>query len=152
MRGNWPVYAPLYNNKGIFAGWLTFTNEPGSDVNGSLTWTKPALAGYYTNGFSTTVNAIGSHYAQPAFHAGTNAIDFIGLTNALVRLSANNTATNLGPEKLSLTVGTNGVFNGMLTNGTQKIPFAGVVLQKQTNGIGYYLQGTNNSGLMLIEP
>jgi hypothetical protein len=36
-----PLYAPLYSGKGLFLGWITFTNWPGRTNFGDAFWIKP---------------------------------------------------------------------------------------------------------------
>ena len=56
-----PFYATLYKGTGAITGWLTFTNEPNSRLQGDISWIKTAAFGkYYTNGFTNIVTGVGS--------------------------------------------------------------------------------------------
>jgi len=73
-------------------------------------------------------------------------------TNDFV-MSANNRVTNASLNKLSVTLslGT-GLFKGKFfdANVLRIASFSGALLQKTTNGFGYFL-GTNQSGRILLE-
>jgi len=61
--------------------------------------------------------------------------------------------TNAGPNKLAITVSlSKGLFKGtFLDPGVARtVSFSGAVLQKSTNGAGFFL-GTNESGRILIQ-
>jgi len=158
--GRWALFAPLYTGRGCFLGWLTFSNAPGSDIDGGVGWFRPVQPSVtlYTMGFAVTTEAIGSRYTKPP--AGTAALNFTdgiavlsdgnlaqSFTNQ-VQLNANNTIVNLGANGLKLTVSPgNGLFSGQAQDpATGKyLPFKGVVLQKQNAGGGYFLN-QNQSG------
>jgi hypothetical protein len=36
-----PLYVPLYSGKGMFLGWITFTNSPGQTNTDGAFWIKP---------------------------------------------------------------------------------------------------------------
>ena len=36
-----PLYIPLYSGKGLFLGWITFTNSPAAANFGQAVWIKP---------------------------------------------------------------------------------------------------------------
>ena len=166
-NGAWPLYASLYRAKGSLIGWLQFdTNAPLDDLSGLVDWFKPSqpYTRYYPAGFTNQSTLIGSRYVAP-----TNSTDrVLELTNGVVILtggnlsqawtndfvmSANNRVTNASPNKLSVTLslGT-GLFRGKFydTNVLRTASFSGALLQKSTNGIGYFL-GTNQSGRAVIE-
>jgi hypothetical protein len=42
--GVWPLYVPRCDGKGLVMGWVTFANEPDSDLNAGLIWIEPAGA------------------------------------------------------------------------------------------------------------
>lgn len=165
-EGQWPFYASLYAGKGSAIGWITFTNRELDDLNGWLTWNKsnqPTMK-YYPLGFTNDmIAAIGSRYTPP----GTNRV--LNVTNALVSFSGGNLAapftnnvtltppvkiTNNTPNnRLTMTiVASSGLFSGSVTpQGTLRaIPFKGALLQKQTNGSGFFL-GTDQSGRVTLE-
>ena len=167
-NAEWPIYVPLYLNKGSLLAWVHFTNGIASDFEGNSFWFKPALpmAKYYPAGFlhpnSQTLN--GSRYLPPV--GLTNRI--LSFTNGLVILNGNNLSsaftnaiilgpgsrvTNASPNKLSVsfTLPT-GLFQGTFSpaGSTQTVSFSGAVLQKTTNASGYFL-GTNQSGRVEID-
>lgn len=166
-NGAWPLYAPLYQTKGTLIGWLQFdTNAPLDDVSGLVDWFKPGQpdARFYPAGFTNQTTLIGSRYVAPP--SSTNRV--LALTNGVVILTggnlsqawtndfvlgANNRVTNASPNKLTVTVslGT-GLFKGSFldTGVVRTVSFSGALLQKSTNGSGFFL-GTNQSGRVLIE-
>lgn len=176
-NGDWPLYIPLYSGKGSILSWVTFENRVNDDFHGDLNWSKPPLptAKYYPSGFTTNeATLIGSRYTAPV---GTNQI--LHLTAAELILSGGNisysniqtspltfrsytNSFNLGlsskvtdgtPHKLTLSFTlSSGLFKGSLTATNAKaIAFAGAVLQKATNGAGFFLD-TNSSGAVNISP
>ena len=165
--GAWPLYTPLYQTKGTLVGWLQFdTNATLDDVSGLVDWFKPAqpAARFYPAGFTNQTTLSGSRYVAPP--SSTNRV--LALTNGVAILTggnlsqawtndfvlgANNRVTNASPNKLTLTLslGT-GLFKGSLldTGVVRTVSFSGALLQKSTNGSGFFL-GTNQSGQVLIE-
>lgn len=159
-NGQWPLYAALYKGAGSTLSWLTLTNRTTDDVNGLLSWIKPALppSKQYPGGFACETMTIGSHYVRPAtgtnrvlnfsqttiqFQDGNLAVPF---TNT-VTLSANNQITNLSSNKLTLAISVaNGLFRGSVVDPSTDKPFSfrGALLQKQNIGCGFLL-GTNLS-------
>ncbi len=165
MQGQCPVYVPLYSGGGSVLSWLTITNRPTDDVTGLLSWIKPAQikAKLHPGGFTNDTMAVGSIYVRPAvpanpvinlanpqvmFEGGNLANDFI---NA-ISLGAGSKVTNLGTNKLSLTISTaNGLFKGSVvdpSNG-KSLKFTGALLQKQNAGSGFLL-GTNRSSRVVL--
>ena len=70
-----------------------------------------------------------------------------------VLLGANNHVTNVGPNNLTVALSLgSGLFKGTFTdsNTARTVSFSGALLQKSTNGAGYF-RGTNLSGRVLIE-
>ena len=165
--GAWPLYTPLYQTKGTLVGWLQFdTNATLDDVSGLVDWFKPAqpAARFYPAGFTNQTTLSGSRYVAPP--SSTNRV--LALTNGVAILTggnlsqawtndfvlgANNRVTNASPNKLTLTLslGT-GLFKGSFldTGVVRTVSFSGALLQKSTNGSGFFL-GTNQSGQVLIE-
>jgi hypothetical protein len=165
--GFWPLYVPVYSGQGVLISWLAFTNQPDSDIDGLLSWIKPALsnAQHYAAGFTQQCQAIGSAYVRPAractldlnltnanlaFSGGALSASF---TNCIVvgqlgRLI--NEGTNALTVSFSLLTGT---FTGHVTDpATRKsVPFGGVVFQKQNAGYGFLL-GTNQSSQVNLLP
>jgi hypothetical protein len=172
-RSTWPFYASLYSGKGSILGWLTFTNDLVllDDLGGPLSWFKlpQPRAKFYPAGFTLQTEAAGSVYS-PAYFANTNGNNaLLNFTNGLVVLenggltqpitnhisiSSKNKVTNLDANKLSLTFATtSGFFHGAVTDpaSLKSIPFNGALLQKQTNGSGFFLNG-NESGRVILTP
>jgi len=160
QSGQWGLYAPLYVGRGSLLGWLTFTNLPGADVEGLLSWIRPIQPSVvlYNPGFAVVTEATGSQYTRPP--AGTRVLNFAnglvaltdgnlaaGFTNQ-IQLNANNTVVNLGNNGLQLSLKTaNGLFSGSAQDPVTRkyLPFRGVVLQKQNAGGGFFLN-QNQSG------
>ena len=162
-HSQWPLYLPLYKGKGSLISWVNFTNEPTTDVSGLFTWFKQTnVAKYYSGAFTNESIIAGSRFVPPT----TNAI--LNLSNALVTFTGGNLAAdftntiaidtkskviNQSSNKLSLTFSkSSGTFSGSVTppTGGKAIAFKGAVLQKQTNGAGFFL-GTNLSGRVTLQ-
>jgi hypothetical protein len=160
-QGQWPFYISLYSGKGSILGWLSFTNQPESDIKGMATWTKlmQPSAKFYPGGFTNQIGAVGSLFQ---FTNGVPVLDFtageLWLANGNLAESFTNEFT-LGKNskitdtnKMSLTISTtSGLFSGGVVNPAtgKTIPVHGVVLQKQNIGAGYFL-GTNQTGEVFI--
>jgi hypothetical protein len=151
----------------LLLGWVQFdTNAFSDDLRGLVDWIKPTLptAQYYPGGFTNQITLIGSGYLPPP--STTNRV--LDLTNGVLVLSggnlsqswtndivlgANNRVTNASPNKLAvaLSLGT-GLFKGTFTDtGTARtVSFSGALLQKSSNGAGFFL-GTNQSGRVLLQ-
>jgi hypothetical protein len=165
-NGLWPLYAPLYLGNGSLLSWLAFTNQAGSDLNGSLSWIRSSnpKAHYYPGGFTNdfNINAVGSAYLPPV---RTNILDladaqleFSGgdlansFTNFLT-LGLNSTVKS-GSNHLAMTfVLSAGTYYGTVKDPSsgKTWPFRGAVLQKMNAGYGYLL-GTNQSSSVVFEP
>lgn len=164
-NGQWPLYVSLYSGKGSIMAWLTFTNEPTTDLAGQLSWIKLAQpsAIYYPAGFTNVTTALGSTYVSPvpttncllnltnasvAFLGGNLAADF---TNSIV-LASNSKVTNLSSNQLllSFTLST-GILNGNAKDVSTGViwPFHGAVLQKMNRAQGAIF-GTNQTGRVLL--
>jgi uncharacterized repeat protein (TIGR02543 family) len=164
-NGAWPLYVPLYQTKGSLIGWLQFnTNAPLDDVSGSVMWFKPGLpdARYYPAGFTNLTTLTGSRYVAPTTSrvlALTNGVMILtggnlsqAWTNDFV-LGANNRVTNTSPNKFTMTMSlATGLFQGSFldTGVGRTVSFSGALLQKSTNGSGFFL-GTDQAGRVLIE-
>ena len=160
-RGQWPFYASLYRGQGQIIGWLLVTNSEVTNVDGNVSWIKGSVpsAKYYPNGFDLEARATGSIY-------NAAAVPLLGFSDGVLSLAGGNlshpidtsvtvngtgaSGTNGATLKLSAS---NGTFNGSIMNpaNNAKIPFAGVFLQNQNFGAGYFL-GTNQSGRVLFNP
>jgi hypothetical protein len=166
MHGQCPVYVPLYSGYGSIMSWLTVTNRPADDVSGLLSWIRPAQikAKYYAGGFTNEAMVIGSSYVRPVpstnpvITVSAPAIAFSGgnLVNPFVNaiaLGAGSKVTNLGSNKLSLSIATaSGLFKGSVTDPStgKSFSFSGALLQKQNAGAGFLL-GTNRSSRVVLD-
>ena len=164
-KGQWPLYLPLYKDKGAIVSWVTFTNQDATDFRGLLNWFKQSqpTAKYFRGGFTNEVNLAGSRYTPPTTNRVLNFTSaFAGFTNGNlatdfaneVTLGANNKVLNLSSNKLTLTIAKpTGLFTGSVTppGRSKAVAFKGAVLQKQSVGSGYFL-GTNASGRVSFAP
>ena len=163
----WPLYIPLYSSQGSLLSWQAFTNRPGDDFNGALSWIKPAnpRARYYPAGFTNECQAIGSVYLPPVgvtnrvLNLSSAILTLAGgnlstdLTN-LVALGSNSRVTNLSTNQLSMSFSlSTGCFrgNGFDPLRRKSVSFGGAVFQKLNAGYGFHL-GTNVSGTVLLSP
>lgn len=165
--GQWPLYLALYSAQGSMLSWITFTNAPTTDLNGALSWIKPAnvRSKYYPSGFAVIVDAAGARYNAPV-GVGSKALNIAlgnvvltdgnlarSITN-LVSLGSNNKVTNLSSNKLSLSITlSTGSFSGSVVNPAtaKSIRIQGALQQKLNTGYGYFL-GTNQSGQVFFGP
>jgi hypothetical protein len=164
-NGTWPLFVPLYANKGILFSQVTFSNSPANTLGGDVTWIKPALrTPFYSNGFVFNTPLIGSSFVPPAkgvqvlnFTNGTIAFNGANLAQGFTNvttLNSNNVATVTGPNSVTLSLDKT---RGLLTRSHFKDPttlrltsFNGVILQNQNEARGYFL-GTNQSGSVLLQ-
>lgn len=165
-NGDWPLYLNLYKGKGMLLSRIAFDiNQPDTDLSGLMNWFKRAqVAKYYPGGFTNESMIVGSRFT-PA--AGTNRLlelttAVVGFTNGnlsadftnTIAIDARGKAINESANKLTLSVSkSSGSFSGSVTppTGGKAVSFKGALLQKQTNGFGFFL-GTNASGRVSIGP
>jgi hypothetical protein len=161
-NGQWPLYVPLYRNRGALLGWISIAGPPNDDLGGILSWIKPPvpLAKYYPDGFALEVPVMGSRYSAPArgipvlnFSEAAVVLSSAGLADVLVnyvKLDSNNRVTSANKVSVVFTLST-GAFRGSVPNpaGGKAISFGGVVLQNQNLGEGYFL-GTSESGKVIF--
>ena len=158
--GLWPFYVPLYSGHGSVFGWLTFTNDLVSDIEGPMTWIKlPQPTKFYPAGFTNETEAAGSTYVftkgTPVLTFGSGQLSLAGgnlqsFTNPIT-LGSDNKVTGTG---INLSVATSsGLFKGTVEdpNTTRKIPVSGAILQKQDAGFGLF-SGTNQTGQVFLGP
>ncbi|MDB6056419.1 MAG: large protein [Verrucomicrobiales bacterium] len=96
-QGYWPLYIPLYGNRGLIEGWLNFSSgSPG----GNVSWIRPsgALTSTYKNGFTNVTRLFGSPYTPmtPSLNPADGALDIgvpqltfsyaVSNNNAIVKL------------------------------------------------------------------
>ena len=163
--GQWPLYIPLYKGKGALVSWVTFdTNAAMTDFSGMLNWFKQTQAvKYFPDGFTNETTIAGSRFEKPAATNWvlnlTNAV--VGFTNGnlvadftnTVAIDAKGKVMNESTNKLTLSASkSTGLFSGsaLPPAGGKTVSFKGAVLQKQTNGFGFFL-GTDASGRVSIE-
>jgi hypothetical protein len=162
---DWPFYAPLYSGGGSVTSLLTFTNRASDDLNGMMTWIKPAMSNtrYYPAGFAVQSQMIGSTYnvpspsTQPVLNLANTPVAFTGgdlgsgFANA-ISIGPSSRVINHGSNNLSMTFSIpNGTFRGTVgapvNNST--LSFNGVAFQKNPSGYGL-LFGTNQSSSVLF--
>jgi len=165
--GHWPLYVPLYRGQGSLVSWVTFTNQPGSDCGGVLSWIKPAdvTAAYYPRGFHYVSQAEGSAYVAPLGattplqNLTTASVAFWGgnlgpgFTNR-VTLAPGGRLMNASSNALSLTFSpSNGGLNGRVTDPVtgRGWSFKGAVFQKRNVAYGFLL-ATNQASHVLLSP
>jgi hypothetical protein len=72
----WPLYIPLYANRGLIEGWINFSS---GSPRGNISWIRPAgaLSTTYTNGFTNEVAIFGSPYVPrtPSLTPGDGALN-----------------------------------------------------------------------------
>ena len=156
--GHWPLHARLGETGGTLVGWLRFSNRPESDVHGRLRWID--------NGQATDAIASGSAFNTPSGQHPLLASSSIVITldgGGLPEMIAALGEVKDGKEielisgknhKLSLSVSTaTGEFTGKFQHPVtgQLTPFKGVLLQKQTNGVGAFTT-PNGTGAVYILP
>lgn len=170
--GSLALYAPLYGGAGMLTGTIAFRTTAVSDLDGTLYWSKPAIAGAAVcpAAFALETLVVGSAYRTPA----------PGVPVLAVPVAANNTELALGDGELSaqivqpatlgednrvaitapvlagvaVTVKPNsGRFTGQflhpVTGAATKL--RGVILQKQNTGFGFF-PGAATSGYATFAP
>ncbi|HTY87137.1 MAG TPA: immunoglobulin domain-containing protein [Candidatus Acidoferrum sp.] len=165
QSGRWPLYASLYSGRGCLLGWLSFTNKPGSDLEGVLGWIRPVQpsVALYTMGFAAVTEAVGSRYTKPP--TGTPVLNFANgalvlsdghlagsFTNRF-QLNPNNKVVNLSANALQISFNAgNGRFGGKVQDPAtgKSLAVKGIVLQKQNTGGGFFLN-QNQSGEVYLE-
>ena len=156
-----PLFAPLYGNKGFLMGWLNFANADPFDLNGSVTWVKPAQSSkVLPAAFTREADVLGSVFNY------TNSIPALGLKNSIAaminRTAPGQSFTNTfvfankvsdKTNKLTLTISSAGTFKGsaIVPGSTKRIPFDGVVLQGTNLGFGY-LRLSDQEATVLLAP
>lgn len=166
-KGRFALFEVIYRGRGMLVGQMTCRPVPdsGSDIDGAAHWLRPAgqKPSSYTNGFLMSSALIGSAFSQPEASSilGLTEADVIfnlgnghdPVTNSVVFVTGNR-ITNNGPGSLSIFVSSrSGVFRGMTDMGasSRKVPFKGVMLQRQQMGGGYFHQ-TNSIGNVYVGP
>lgn len=156
-----PIYASLYQNKGLLFGWISL-DATNSSLN-SLTWIHPAASrGLYTSGFTNILApddislAVWSN--PPVGVESLSNLTFVntvtntnGLTNVAITTSSSGQIT--GPAVTgSINLKTGG-FKVVYGSGESKITAYGAVSigtnGAVTNAAGYYLTATNAQAVEL---
>ena len=147
----------------------SFSNQPATALGGTLYWFRPAgkLPAVYQSGFTNlTVPVVGSAYNatnKPLLALSSGQVTLEGgnlpftITNQIA-LASNNVITLMAAtgntNRLALTINkTTGAISGRFANpanSKQTIKVNGVLLQNQTNAVGYFL-GTNQTGAFLLD-
>jgi len=161
-QGDWPFY-PSIKGGGLTSGWITFSNDVSGDIAGQVRCIRPSQRRLYLSGYETQMAVIGSAFRF------TSGMPVLNLTNGQARFSSGNLwqsftnwislapkgkCVNLSENKLSLTFSSSaGTFKGTVVDPATGGPvsFKGAVLQRFNLGGGYF-RGTNESGLVWIEP
>lgn len=170
--GRFQVFIPLYKKAGMLTGWVDFVPQTGiSDFNGVLHWSKPenSREALYPQGFDLALDFMGSRYLAPLrgrrilnFNAsyGQSLLGFsrgnlpdVVLHEAVLgsdnKLSFPN--PGIAAPKFSITA-SNGLFSGSFSHPEvgKRIPFAGVVFQKQDIASGHF-KGLNQTGFVTLQ-
>jgi len=168
--GQWPLYLSPYKGRGMVLSEVAFdTNQVATDLSGLFNWFKQSdpKSKFYKDGITNEATLAGSRYVVPV---GTNAL--LNTSNAVVSFTGGglaadfaNTVTITPPGKVSnnptnvnkLTMSiskSSGLFSGSVTppGATKALAYNGVVLQKTTNGAGFFLGTNATSGRVSIAP
>lgn len=161
--GTFPIFAWLYNGKGMIQGWIGLTNTPTADLTGDVFWVRPNFVqrSFYPAGFTNDLPVVGSRYVQtnPVLDWTNGVVIFQGgnlgspFTNA-VFLTSKGTVTNVSTNRMALKIQSkSGRFNGWVNEPItgDRIPFMGIILQKESGGFGYFPDAPL-SGQVLLGP
>ena len=170
--GDIPVYAPLYQNKGMFTGILRLTQGGLAPLNNTLnppvelpplTWKKPKLSDtpLYKSGFVAKLTPTGGIYTAPP--AGVNLFEAGGGPGANVKLTFTGISSpqpfHISPDgKLTTATGANltsitkpaisvatGTFSATLGSPKAEFFIQAVGTGDQAKGYGYYLAPDSKS-------
>jgi hypothetical protein len=165
--GRWPLYATLYWERGSIIGWVTLADLTGSDLSGTLLWTRPrsSFGGSYPAGFTNQVEAIGSRYAASRnlgqtlnFTNGVAVFSGAGLDEPVTdtfQITPGGRVINTSSNRFSLAFTTSlGLFRGDFAEpgSNRSLFFQGAYLQKQSQGYGYFFNNNGQSGLVSLGP
>lgn len=168
--GKYPFYSAGYAGQGEVIGWLDFTGTAGhKTLGGELSWIKTAGSTNYLSGFTNLASTVvASCWTNAAI--GSRAMNFTG-GNALMTFSdsditTTNVVVSLGTDnkmKVDATLAKNfvsalstkdGVWSGTFqigSNAANKTKFAGVMLQDQNYGRGFFVRAIAG-GKAVINP
>lgn len=181
VNGEWPLFIPMYRNRGVMAGRLSITD---TGIPGQVVWFKNSFEDRsYPEGFTLALEPVGSRYvtteiprdwARPALNA---MIPFTQATASLTGgdmfsndLALWNFVTVFVPEpnrfraqrtaeRLQLNVNANngimwGTFVSPVTG--RVTPVRAVLLQQQNSALGYFLSrddaGLYSGGSFALRP
>lgn len=166
--GDWPLFASLYAGRGSVLSWLSFSNQPAADVQGTLSWIQPPTqrSKPFPAALDSSVRQVyGSRYLPPvrtneALHLTNALICFAGSASLsepftqAVRLACSPGQGSAVATSRKLTFAlrlSTGEFTGTvaLPGAAARVPFKGVVLQKQNRGAGFFLHD-GQSGLVSL--
>jgi hypothetical protein len=166
MHGHFPFYAAPYSNQGLLVGWLSFEEFNISELNGSLSWIRPASAkaSMFRAGFATDADVMGCVFFPPANSrvvSGANDVtcNVSGRATpadfsfpAVFDNSGRLTAPTANGFSLKFTKA-KGTFTGAIKDPYQGRPFKfnGVAFQKYNAAYGL-LVGTNATSELSISP
>lgn len=159
----WPFYVALYSGGGSVMSLLTFTNRAGDDLNGMMTWLKPAMSNTrYPAGFAHQSQMIGSTYkvpspsTQPVLNLSNASIAFTGgdlgsgFVNA-ISIGPSSRVANYSSNQFNMTFSIpNGTFRGTVVDPLNNLAlsFNGVTFQKNVSGYGLLLSADQSSSVL----
>jgi hypothetical protein len=165
--GVWPLYAPLYSNKGLVLSWVNFEDTATNNLSGAATWIRTSSAGPdpYSAGFTNDFQITGSFYQEPVLgfpiinlSSGSIILSGGDLTGAITNsftLDTSSVAT-VDPSATDGVTLTFDLSNGTFGGNFNDVPmggvnvFNGVVLQSASQAFGYFT-GPTNSGAVLVK-
>ncbi|HXT12950.1 MAG TPA: Ig-like domain-containing protein [Candidatus Angelobacter sp.] len=162
--GQWPLFVAPYKGKGAIFGWMTFvSNDPESDLSGSLTWLRLAQSGksIYPAGFSlTNLQAVGSLYSftsgVPLLNLPVGGVAVLQQGNPVQSFTNNFTLGNdnkvTSSDGLNVKITTkSGLFKGTARdpNTGNPVTINGVLLPKQNGAFGTFIQNGQSGGVYL---
>ena len=158
--GLWPMYANLYGGSGVIVSWVQFADLAGSDLSGSLIWSKAkssqATTKFYSAGFTNKVELMGATYTTAPSGPQTMVFSGGGLSGSVTNQVTLGTKSSSGSvaNKLKWSVASStGLFKGTIANPStgKSITFQGALLKKGPTGAGFFL-GIGQSGAVEITP
>lgn len=158
-QGIWPLYASLYRGEGSIVGWIQFSDQVETDLQGQAVWLKPDIGGqFYPGGFALETSVMGAKVGGR-----------LNLTNGVAVLTGGNLnepitnsftlnkkfkAVRQEPNQFSLSINPKtGLFKGsVLDPDGGKISFKGAWLKKASGtGLGYFF-GFDEIGEIELTP
>jgi len=163
QNGEWPLYISLYGGKGCLSGWMSLDDS--GNVSGNVVWINPGgSSSYYPGGFTFPTTASGGSYAASDASSSFNFTQVVFSRGALaasitndINIGSHEKVINLSSNKLTMTFNSStGILQGSVVNpaapGSKAIPFSGVLLQTQTNALGYFLDANQSGAVTLGTP